>query len=166
MKNFLTNSSITDPAVLVIDPDGASLGTLSIREALQRADDLGLDLIKIDPNKKPPICKIANYIKYNFDLEKKEKLLAKNTRHELHEIQIHPKCADADLTVKAKKVIEFLTKGDDVKFKVQFKGREMAHQEIGEQTLDTLLAKITIPYNIKQAKTKDGRNIFLTIGKK
>jgi translation initiation factor IF-3 len=166
MKNFFTNSNITDPMVLVINPDGSSLGVLSIREALQKADDLGLDLIKIDPNKKPPICKIANYSKYKFDLEKKEKLLAKGSKHELHEIQIHPKCAEADLAVKARKVIEFLQKGDDVKFKVQFKGREMVHQEIGEQTLEALLAKIPIPYNIKQAKTKEGKNIFLTIGKK
>jgi translation initiation factor IF-3 len=166
VKKFFVNNEITDTQVFVIDPTGTSLGVMDTRDALKKAYELELDLIKIDPNKRPPICKIIDFGKYKYDMEKKEKLTAKGAKHELHQIQLNPKCAEADLNVKAKKVIEFLTAGDDVKFKIQFKGREMAHQEIGEATLESLLAKITIPYSVKQPKNKEGRNIFMTIGKK
>jgi translation initiation factor IF-3 len=118
--------------------DGAeSLGIISIDEAMQKANDLGLDLVLIAPDAKPPVAKIMDYGKYKYQEEKKLKEQRKNqTKIDVKEIKLSVKIAENDISYKVKHAREFLTEGKHVKFRVFLKGREMAHPEAAKEVLD------------------------------
>jgi len=127
--------------VVVANPDGKDdmLGVMSKDEALARAEDLGMDLVVVSPEANPPVCKIINYDKLRYELEKKEKAKRKNqSTQELKEVKLSYKIDVHDYEVRKRAAIKFLTKGDKVKASIRFKGREMAHRQLAETTMTRL----------------------------
>ena len=130
------NDEIRDKEIRVIGSDGAQLGIMSAEEANNLADEQGLDLVKISPNAVPPVCKIMDYSKFCFDQKKREKEARKNQKVvEIKEIRMSPSIDTNDFNTKAKNAQKFLKEGNRVKVSVRFRGREMAHTDIGEKLL-------------------------------
>ena len=130
------NEEIRDKEVRLIGEDGAQLGIVSAAQANAMAEEQGLDLVKISPNAVPPVCKIMDYSKYCFDQKKREKEVKKNQRVvEIKEIRMSPSIDTNDLNTKVKAAQKFLADGNRVKVSVRFRGREMAHTNIGEKLL-------------------------------
>ena len=130
------NEEIQDKEVRLIGADGAQLGIMSAAEANDMAEEQGLDLVKISPNAVPPVCKIMDYSKFCFDQKKREKEAKKNQRVvEVKEIRMSPSIDTNDLNTKIKSALKFLGDGNRVKVSVRFRGREMAHTDIGEKLL-------------------------------
>ena len=130
------NEEIRDKEIRVIGSDGAQLGIMSAEEANNLADEQGLDLVKISPNAVPPVCKIMDYSKFCFDQKKREKEAKKNQKVvEIKEIRMSPSIDTNDFNTKAKNAQKFLQEGNRVKVSVRFRGREMAHTDLGEKLL-------------------------------
>ena len=130
------NEDIRDKELRVIGNDGAQLGIMSADEANKLAEEQGLDLVKISPNAVPPVCKIMDYSKFCFDQKKREKEAKKNQRVvEIKEIRMSPSIDTNDLNTKVKSAVKFLGDGNRVKVSVRFRGREMAHTNLGEKLL-------------------------------
>ena len=130
------NEEIQDKEVRLIGEDGAQLGIVSAEQANAMAEEQGLDLVKISPNAVPPVCKIMDYSKFCFDQKKREKEAKKNQRVvEIKEIRMSPSIDTNDLNTKIKNAQKFLKEGNRVKVSVRFRGREMAHTNIGEKLL-------------------------------
>ena len=130
------NEEIRDKEIRLIGADGAQLGILSAAEANAMAEEQGLDLVKISPNAVPPVCKIMDYSKFCFDQKKREKEAKKNQKVvEIKEIRMSPSIDTNDFNTKAKAAMKFLKEGNRVKVSVRFRGREMAHTNIGEKLL-------------------------------
>ena len=130
------NEEIQDKEIRLIGADGAQLGIMSAAEANDMADEQGLDLVKISPNATPPVCKIMDYSKFCYDQKKREKDAKKNQRVvEVKEIRMSPSIDTNDLNTKIKAAQKFLADGNRVKVSVRFRGREMAHTNIGEKLL-------------------------------
>jgi len=126
----MINDQIRDKEIRLIDADGTQMGIVSGRDAQQLADDKRLDLVKISPTAKPPVCKIMDYSKFKFDQQKKEKEARKRQRTvEVKELRLTPNIDNHDINVKVKKAIEFLSSGDKVKVTIRFRGRELGHKE-------------------------------------
>ncbi len=130
------NEEIRDKEIRLIGEDGAQLGIVSADEANKMAEEQGLDLVKISPNAVPPVCKIMDYSKFCYDQKKREKDAKKNQRVvEVKEIRMSPSIDTNDLNTKVRSAIKFLTDGNRVKVSVRFRGREMAHTDLGEKLL-------------------------------
>jgi len=130
------NEEIRDKELRVIGPDGAQLGIMSADEANAQAEEQGLDLVKISPNAVPPVCKIMDYSKFCYDQKKREKDAKKNQKVvELKEIRMSPSIDTNDFNTKVKNAQKFLKEGNRVKVSVRFRGREMAHTNLGEKLL-------------------------------
>ena len=130
------NEEIRDKEIRLIGADGAQLGIMSADQANEMAEEQGLDLVKISPNAVPPVCKIMDYSKFCFDQKKREKEARKNQKVvEIKEIRMSPSIDTNDLNTKIKNAQKFLKEGNRVKVSVRFRGREMAHTNIGEKLL-------------------------------
>ena len=130
------NEEIRDKEIRLIGADGAQLGIMSAAEANDMAEEQGLDLVKISPNATPPVCKIMDYSKFCYDQKKREKDARKNQKVvEIKEIRMSPSIDTNDLNTKIKNAQKFLKEGNRVKVSVRFRGREMAHTNIGEKLL-------------------------------
>ena len=130
------NEDIRDKEVRLIGADGAQLGIVSAAQANEMAEEQGLDLVKISPNAVPPVCKIMDYSKFCFDQKKREKEAKKNQRVvEVKEIRMSPSIDTNDFNTKVKSAMKFLKDGNRVKVSVRFRGREMAHTNLGEKLL-------------------------------
>ena len=130
------NEEIQDKEIRLIGADGAQLGILSAEEANAMAEEQGLDLVKISPNATPPVCKIMDYSKFCYDQKKREKDAKKNQKVvEIKEIRMSPSIDTNDFNTKAKNAMKFLKEGNRVKVSVRFRGREMAHTNLGEKLL-------------------------------
>ena len=130
------NDEIQDKEIRLIGADGAQLGIVSSAEANAMAEEQGMDLVKISPNAVPPVCKIMDYSKFCFDQKKREKEAKKNQRVvEIKEIRMSPSIDTNDFNTKVKSAQKFLTDGNRVKVSVRFRGREMAHTNLGEKLL-------------------------------
>ncbi len=130
------NEEIRDKQVRLIGADGAQLGIVSADEANHLAEEAGMDLVEISPNAQPPVCKIMDYSKYCFDQKKREKEARKNQKVvEIKEIRMSPGIDTNDFNTKVKAAQKFLTDGNRVKVSVRFRGREMAHTNLGEKLL-------------------------------
>ena len=130
------NEEIRDKEVRLIGADGAQLGIVSAAEALAMAEEQGMDLVKISPNATPPVCKIMDYSKFCYDQKKREKDARKNQKVvEVKEIRMSPSIDTNDFNTKVKAAIKFLLDGNRVKVSVRFRGREMAHTNLGEKLL-------------------------------
>jgi translation initiation factor IF-3 len=136
-KRLRVNKEIRAPKVRVISQTGEQIGVLALYEALARAEQEGLDLVEISPAASPPVCKIINYGKFRYDQTKREKE-SKKSQHQvkIKEIKIKPNIDDHDLHTKARHAREFIVKGNKVKVTCVFRGREMAHPEIGHKLVD------------------------------
>ena len=130
------NEEIQDKEIRLIGADGAQLGIVSAEQANEMAEEQGLDLVKISPNATPPVCKIMDYSKFCYDQKKREKDAKKNQKVvEIKEIRMSPSIDTNDFNTKAKNAMKFLKEGNRVKVSVRFRGREMAHTNLGEKLL-------------------------------
>ena len=131
ITDLMINEQIRDKEVRLIDTDGAQLGILSLREAQSLAEEKNLDLVKISPTAKPPVCRIMDYSKHRFDQQKKEKEARKKQKTiSIKELRLSPNIDTHDINVKKKKALEFLKSGDKVKVSIRFRGRELGHTEV------------------------------------
>jgi len=158
------NERIRAPQVQVISSDGKNLGTLSTREAIGIAKQEGLDLIEISPNANPPVCKIIDIGKYKYDQQKKaHKTKKKQKIMNLKEIKLRPVTGVHDYNFKIKNAQKFLTKGDKVKFTVQFRGREMQHTNLGYALMKRITDDTANLGKIEVRPKFEGRQIIMII---
>ena len=130
------NEFINVPKVRVIDEEGENLGVMFTREAIEQAAEVGLDLVEVSPNADPPVCKFLDIGKYKYEAQKKANIARKTQKtQEIKEIKMRPNIDDHDYDTKMKKVFDFIGEGDKVKVTLRFRGREMAHQQLGMQLL-------------------------------
>jgi len=163
-KGPKANERIRAPQVQVISSDGKNLGTLNTQEAINIARQEGLDLIEISPNANPPVCKIIDIGKYKYDLQKKaNKAKKKQKVINLKEIKLRPVTEIHDYNFKIKNAQKFLTKGDKVKFTVQFKGREMQHTNLGHQLMDRIIKDTQSLGKIEVGPKFEGKQIIMII---
>ena len=161
------NEEITDKEIRLIGNEGEQLGIMSADEALRIAAERELDLVKIAPGSNPPVCKIMDYGKYRFEQAKKEKDAKKNQRViEIKEIRMSPGIGDNDFNTKLKNGQKFLNDGNRVKVSVRFRGREMAHTDIGEVLLRNFAEKCADIANLDKAPKLEGRNMSMFLSPK
>lgn len=161
------NEDIRVPQVRVIGADGEQVGILSRDEALRLAGDAGLDLVEIQPNAEPPVCRIMDFGKYRFDLQKKANAAKKKTKQtQVKEMKFRPGTEEADYQVKLRAIVRFIEDGDRVKVNLRFRGREMAHQELGLLMLQRLEADLTELATIEQRPRMEGRVMNMMIAPK
>ena len=161
------NEQIRDPQVRLISEEGEQLGIVSAEEALRIATEAGYDLVKIAPNSVPPVCRIMDYGKFRFEQTKKEKEAKKNQRViEIKEIRMSPGIDTNDFNTKLKNAQKFLGDGDRVKVSVRFRGREMAHTEIGADLLKDFAEKCAEIANMDKAPKLEGRNMSMFLSPK
>ena len=161
------NEQIRDRSVRVVAEDGEQLGVMSSREAMDIADEKGLDLVKVSPNAKPPVCKVMDYGKFRFEQSKKMKEAKKNQKIiTLKEMRLSATIDTHDIEVKAKIVNKFLKAGDKVKISIRFKGRQMAHTEKGLQVMNEFFAMVEENAVIEKRAKLEGRNMFMILASK
>lgn len=166
-KGQRINEMIRVREVRLIDDEGEQKGIVPIAEALNLAKEKDLDLVEVSPNANPPVCKIMDFGKYRFEQEKKLRDSKKNQKVlKLKEIRMQPKIGSGDLDTKAKHIQEFLNEGDKVKVTIRFRGRELAHTELGYDVLNEVLKRLTSAYNIDKPAAMDGRNMSMTLSAK
>lgn len=167
IKEMQINEEIRDKELRVVTGDGEVLGIMSAQEALKIAEERNLDLVKIAPQAKPPVCKIMDYGKFRFEQTKKEKEARKNQRIiEIKEIRMSPGIGDNDFNTKLKNGQKFLLDGDRLKVTVRFRGREMAHTNIGEQLLTSFAAQCSEIATMDKNPKMEGRNMFMFLSPK
>jgi len=163
-KGPKANERIRAPQVQVIDSSGKNLGTLNTQEAINLAKQEGLDLIEISPNANPPVCKIIDIGKYKFDLQKKaNKAKKKQKVVNLKEIKLRPVTEIHDYNFKIKNAQRFLTKGDKVKFTVQFRGREMQHTDLGYDLMKRIINDTASLGKVEVMPKFEGKQIIMII---
>jgi translation initiation factor IF-3 len=168
ISDLFINEQIRDKEVRLIGADGEQLGIMSAKEALKLAEEAELDLVKIAPTAKPPVCKIVDYGKYKYDQMRKEKESRKKQHVvEIKEIRLSPNIDTNDLNTKINAAKKFLTKGDRVKITLRFRGREMAHMASSKHILDDFAEALAEVAVVEKAPKVEGRSMtmFLT-GKK
>ena len=161
----MINEQIRDKEVRVIGEDGEQLGIMSPKEAMKLAEEAGVDLVKIAPTAKPPICKIVDYGKFKYEKTRKEKEAKKKQKViDIKEIRLSPNIDTNDLNTKVNAARKFITKGDRVKVTLRFRGREMAHMASSKHILDDFAEKLADIATVEKAPKVEGRNMtmFLT----
>ena len=163
----MINEQIRDKEVRLIGEDGEQLGIVSAKDALKIAEDAGLDLVKIAPNAKPPVCKVIDYGKYRYELARKEKDAKKKQKTvELKEIRLSPNIEANDLNTKMNAARKFLAKGDKVKITLRFRGREMAHMNNSKHILDDFAENLSDVAVVEKAPKIEGRSIGMVLAEK
>ena len=158
------NEDIRVREVHLIDKDGANLGTIPIADALAKAAEADLDLVEISPNAVPPICKILDYGKYRFQEQKKQAEARKKQKVvEVKEIKLRPMIDDHDYQVKMRSMERFFEEGDKVKVTLRFRGREMAHQELGTRLLNRVKDDTTKMAKIESEPRMEGRQMVMIL---
>jgi len=166
-KELLINEEIRDKEVRVIDADGSQLGIISSKEALRIAAEKNLDLVKIAPQATPPVCRIMDYGKFRFEQAKRDKEAKKKQKViEIKEIRLSVKIDTNDFNTKASHANKFLQDGDKVKVTVRFRGREMAHSEIGENLIKRFAEACSELGAVEKAPKFEGRNLAMFIAPK
>ncbi len=165
ISDYMINEQIRDREVRLVGEEGEQLGIMSAREAQALADEAGLDLVKIAPNAKPPVCKIVDYGKFKYEQTRREKE-AKKKQHviEIKEIRLSPNIDTNDLNTKVNAARKFLSKGDRVKVTLRFRGREMAHMQASKHILDDVAEMLSDVAVVEKAPKVEGRSMtmFLT----
>ncbi len=165
-NNLLINEQIKIPQVLVIGPNGEQTGVKSIKDALTLANYAGLDLVLIGPNGNPPVCKLMDYKKYKYEKSKKEKDALKKQRaamQNLKEFRLSAQIDVGDFETKIKQVTKYLEKGDKIKLSIRFKGRQMAHTELGSDVLVKFANRLADISEIEQEPKLDGRSMTMLL---
>ncbi|MFZ9500552.1 MAG: translation initiation factor IF-3 [Beijerinckiaceae bacterium] len=162
-----TNREIRAREVQLIDHEGRNQGVVQIADALQQAEDAGLDLVEIVPNATPPVCKILDYGKFRF-LEQKKAAEARKKQKvvEIKEIKLRPGIDDHDYETKMKAVRRFFEEGDKVKITLRFRGREMAHQDIGFRLLERVRNETAAIAKVEAAPSMEGRQMIMVLAPK
>ncbi len=163
----MINEQIRDKEIRLIGEEGEQLGVMSSKDAMTLAKNANLDLVKIAPTAKPPVCKIIDYGKYKYELARKDKEAKKKQKvTEVKEIRLSPNIDDNDLNTKASQARKFITKGDKVKVALRFRGREMAHMSSSKQILDDFFAKLEDIAVVEKPAKLEGRSMILFLTEK
>ena len=163
----MINEQIRDKEVRLVGADGEQLGIVSSKEAQKIADEAGLDLVKIAPNAKPPVCKVIDYGKYRYEMARKEKDAKKKQKTvELKEIRLSPNIEANDLNTKVNAGKKFLAKGNKVKITLRFRGREMAHMNSSKHILDDFAESLADVAVVEKAPKVEGRSIGMVLAEK
>lgn len=163
----MINEQIRDKEVRLIGENGEQLGIFSSKEAQKMADDADLDLVKIAPNAKPPVCKIIDYNKFKYEQSRKEKEAKKKQKTvELKEIRLSPNIDTNDLNTKMNNAKKFLSKGNRVKVTLRFRGREMAHMNQSKHILDDFAEQLSDIAVVEKAPKVEGRSIGMVLAEK
>ena len=164
---MLINEEIRDKEVRLIDFDGTQLDIVSIDVAMNKAEERGMDLVKIAPQAKPPVCKIMDYGKYRFEMAKREKEAKKNQKIvSIKEIKMSPSIDVHDFDTKVNHTKKFLSSGDKVKITVRFRGRELHHTQLGFELLAKFADAISESGSVEKNAKLEGRNMTMTVAPK
>ncbi len=166
-KGPRVNDDITEQEIRLIDETGENHGAVPLAKGLAMAKEAGLDLVEISPNATPPVCKILDYGKFRYEAQKKASLAKKKQKTvEVKEIKLRPGIEKHDYDVKMRSVDKFLGVGDKVKVTLRFRGREMAHQELGMEILKRVQEDFADKAKIEQAPKMEGRQMIMVIAPK
>ncbi|MDD4616600.1 MAG: translation initiation factor IF-3 [Alphaproteobacteria bacterium] len=158
------NGQITARQVRVVDAQGEMRGVMPTRDAVVLAEESGLDLVEISPNADPPVCKILDYGKYKYEMQKKAAEARKKQKViGLKEIKLRPTIDDHDFAIKMKQAIEFLKDGDKVKVTMRFRGREMAHQDIAHQVFTRVRSELDSYGKVESEPSFEGRQMIMVM---
>lgn len=167
MKELLINEDIRDKEVRVIAADGSQLGVMDTREAQRLSIEQNLDLVKIAPQASPPVCRIMDYGKYRFEQAKREKEAKKNQKViEIKEIRLSLNIDIGDLNTKVKQATKFLQEGNKLKVSIRFRGREMAHPEIGHEVMKKFTEAVAEHGVVEKPPKLEGRHMLMFIAAK
>lgn len=166
-KDLRINRQIRSREVFLIDENGEQKGVMNTYDAFRLAEEAGLDLVEVSPMANPPVCKILDFGKYRYEMEKKQKEAKKNqTVTKLKEVRMQSKIADNDINTKSKAISEFLGEGNKVKVSIRFKGRTMTHPELGKEVLDTILVKLSdmgCAFNLDKSAFMEGKMMSMIL---
>ena len=163
----MINEQIRDKEVRLIGPDGAQLGIVSAREAMAKAQEAGLDLVKIAPQAKPPVCKIINYGKYRYEQARREKEAKKKQKTiDVKEVRLSPNIDKNDLNTKINQARKFLSKGDKVKVTLRFRGRELAHVNSSKVILEEFAEQLSDVAVVDKQPKFEGRSMIMFLTEK
>jgi len=158
------NEEIRIPQVRLIDQDGEMQGVMTAREAMQCAFSVGLDLVEISPNADPPVCKILDFGKFKYEQQKKKNEAKKKQKViEIKEIKVRPNIDENDYQVKMRAMKSFIEEGDKVKVTLRFRGREMAHQDIGVRVLERIRAEMDATSKVEQMPRMENRQMVMVL---
>jgi translation initiation factor IF-3 len=158
------NEEIRIPQVRLIDQDGEMQGVMTAREAMQRAFQAGLDLVEISPNADPPVCKILDFGKFKYEQQKKRNEAKKKQKViEIKEIKVRPNIDENDYQVKMRAMKSFIEEGDKVKVTLRFRGREMAHQDIGVRVLERIRSEMDTTSKVEQMPRMENRQMVMVL---
>ena len=161
------NEEIRVPQVRLIDENGEMQGVLSIRDALYKAYQAGMDLLEISPNAVPPVCKITDYGKFKYEQQKKANEARKKQKIvEIKEVKVRPNIDDHDYDVKMRAMKSFIGEGDKVKVTLRFRGREMAHQDLGIKVLERIRQELGDTIKIEQMPRLENRQMIMVLAPK
>ena len=166
-NELMINEQIRDKEVRVIGTDGEQLGIMSSKEAMKLAEEAGVDLIKIAPTAKPPVCKIMDYGKFRYEQARKEKEAKKKQKTiEVKEVRLSPNIDTNDLNTKINSARKFLEKGDKVKVTLRFRGREIAHVNTSKAILDDFAEKLSDVAVVEKPAKLEGRSVIMFLAEK
>lgn len=166
-KSIRINQEIRAEQLRIIGPSGEQLGVMSLSEALKIAEEAGVDLIEISPNADPPVAKVVDWGKYQYQKMKEQQKSRKHAKTvELKQMRMGLKIGANDLEIKLRKIREFLQVGHKVKIFILFRGREMAHQELGYEMIDKIVAKLEECAILEQKPQMAGRNLSIVVRSK
>ncbi len=158
------NELISVPEVRVVDADGEMVGVISVQEGIDLAMEVGLDLVEVSPNADPPVCKILDYGKYKYEAQKKANEARKKQKViAIKEIKMRPGIDEHDYQVKMKNVRRFIDDGDKVKMTIRFRGREMAHQDLGMNVLHRVRDEMEETAKVEQFPRSEGRMMTMVL---
>ena len=161
------NEFITVPKVRVIDDEGENLGVMFTQEAMERAYEIGLDLVEVSPTADPPVCKFLDIGKFKYEAQKKANIARKTQKtQELKEIKMRPNIDDHDYDTKMKKVHDFIGEGDKVKITLRFRGRELSHQQLGMQLLQRVAENVGEIAKVEAYPRMEGRQMLMVLAPK
>ena len=168
-KDLFINEQIRAKEVMVIGPNGEQLGIKSTRDAITLSTYAGFDLVMINPNGNPPVCKVMDYNKFKYEKAKKEKAALKKQKAnitETKEFRLSPTIDVGDIETKLKNVTKYLEKGDKIKLSIRFKGRQMAHTDLGKDVLVKFAARLEDIAEVEQQPKLDGRSMTMLLAPK
>ncbi|MDD3289200.1 MAG: translation initiation factor IF-3 [Alphaproteobacteria bacterium] len=158
------NGAITARQIRVVDAAGEMRGVMTVKDAMTLAEEAGLDLVEISPNAEPPVCKILDYGKYRYEMQKQAAVARKKQKViEIKEIKLRPTIDDHDFGIKMRNAKAFLEDGDKVKITLRFRGREMAHQDVAQAVLKRVRTELDVVGKIESEPSFEGRQIVMVL---
>ena len=165
--DLMINEEIRDREVRLIDENGEQLGVMPTQKAMELAEERGLDLAKIQPTAKPPVCKLMDYDKYRYEQAKKEREIRKNQKVvSIKEVQLSATIEENDIQTKAKAAVKFLQGGDKVKVSIRFRGRQITHSEIGMKVMQDFAERCAEVSTVERRPLMDGRHMIMVLAPK